>query len=162
MIPGARVAALVTCSFRDHHRELLELNAEVFGISTQAPEYQREMAERLHLLFEILSDAEFKLCEALRLRTFEIDGMLMKCVTMLLRAGRIEHVLSPSFRQMRAPARSFGGSGLIRYRTDSLTGATAQCRSGPAYPDFAQRVPSVVPAPFDGEADAGLKRDRIE
>jgi peroxiredoxin len=68
MIPGARGCTPQTCGFRDHHRELLELNAEVFGISTQTPEYQREMAERLHLPFEILSDAEFKPCDALRRR----------------------------------------------------------------------------------------------
>ena len=98
MIPGARGCTPQTCSFRDHHRELLELNAEVFGISTQTPEYQREMAERLHLPFEILSDAEFKLCNALRLPTFEIDRMrLMKRLTIIVRAGRIEHVFFPVF-----------------------------------------------------------------
>jgi peroxiredoxin len=98
MIPGARGCTPQTCSFRDHHRELLELNAEVFGLSTQAPEYQREMAGRLHLPFEILSDAEFKLCDALRLPTFEIDGMrLMKRLTMIVRAGRIEQVFFPVF-----------------------------------------------------------------
>jgi peroxiredoxin len=57
MIPGARGCTPQTCSFRDHHRELLELKAEVFGVSTQTTEYQREMVERLHLPFEILSDA---------------------------------------------------------------------------------------------------------
>jgi peroxiredoxin len=98
MIPGARGCTPQTCSFRDHHRELLDLNAEVFGISTQGPEYQREMAQRLHLPFEILSDAEFKLCDALRLPTFEIDRMrLMKRLTMIVRAARIEHVLFPVF-----------------------------------------------------------------
>jgi peroxiredoxin len=98
MIPGARGCTPQTCSFRDHHRELLELKAEVFGVSTQTPEYQCEMAERLHLPFEILSDAEFKLCDALRLPTFEIDGMrLMKRLTMIVRTGRIEHVFFPVF-----------------------------------------------------------------
>lgn len=98
MIPGARGCTPQTCSFRDHHRELLDLNAEVFGVSTQATEYQREMAERLHLQFEILSDAEFKLCEALRLPTFEVDGMrLMKRLTLIVRRGRIEHVFFPVF-----------------------------------------------------------------
>lgn len=98
MIPGARGCTPQTCSFRDHHRELLELKAEVFGVSTQRTEYQREMAERLHLPFEVLSDAEFKLCDALRLPTFEVDRMrLMKRLTLIVRAERIEHVFFPVF-----------------------------------------------------------------
>ncbi len=97
-IPGARGCTPQTCSFRDHHREVLELKAEVVGVSTQTTEYQREMAERLHLPFEILSDAEFKLCDALRLPTFEVDGMrLMKRLTLIVRDGRIEHVIYPVF-----------------------------------------------------------------
>jgi peroxiredoxin len=56
------------------------------------------MAERLHLPFEILSDAEFKLCDALRLPTFEIAGMrLMKRLTLVVRSGQIEHVFFPVF-----------------------------------------------------------------
>jgi peroxiredoxin len=98
MIPGARGCTPQTCSFRDHHRELLELKAEVFGVSTQTTEYQREMVERLHLPFEILSDAEFKLCDTLRLPTFEVEGMrLMKRLTLMVRARQIEHVFFPVF-----------------------------------------------------------------
>jgi len=59
MIPGARGCTPQTCSFRDHHQDLLQLKAGVFGLSTQTTEYQLEMAERLHLPFEILSDADF-------------------------------------------------------------------------------------------------------
>ena len=98
MIPGARGCTPQTCGFRDHYQELLHFNIAVFGLSTQTTEYQREMADRLHLPFEILSDAEFKLCEALRLPTFEVDGMrLVKRLTMIVRSGRIEHVLYPVF-----------------------------------------------------------------
>jgi peroxiredoxin len=98
MIPGARGCTPQACSFRDHHREISELNAEVFGLSTQTTQYQLEMAERLHLPFEILSDSEFKLCDALRLPTFEVDGMrLVKRITLILRGGRIEHVFYPIF-----------------------------------------------------------------
>src|SRR5437867_7977860 len=32
-IPGARGCTPQTCSFRDHHQELLKLKAEVFGLS---------------------------------------------------------------------------------------------------------------------------------
>jgi peroxiredoxin len=98
MIPGARGCTPQTCGFRDHYQELLQLQAEVFGLSTQATEYQLEMAERLHLPFEILSDAEFRLCEALRLPTFEVDGMrLLRRLTLIVRGGRIEHVFYPVF-----------------------------------------------------------------
>src|SRR5437763_1910076 len=67
MIPGARGCTPQACGFRDHQQKLSELNTDVFGLSTQTTAYQREMAVRLHLPFEILSDAEFKLCDALRL-----------------------------------------------------------------------------------------------
>jgi hypothetical protein len=56
-------------------RELAELGAEAFGLSTQTADYQREMQERLHLPFEVLSDAAFKFCEALHLPTFQVEGM---------------------------------------------------------------------------------------
>jgi peroxiredoxin len=98
MIPGARGCTPQTCSFRDHHQELLQLQAEVFGLSTQTTEYQREMAGRLHLPFEVLSDAEFRLCDAMRLPTFEVGGMrLVKRLTLVVRDGRVEHVYYPVF-----------------------------------------------------------------
>ena len=97
-IPGARGCTPQTRGFRDHHEEILELNAEVFGLSTQSSEYQREMAGRLNLPFEILSDSQFKLCDELRLPTFEVDGMrLVKRITLIVRDGRIEHVFYPVF-----------------------------------------------------------------
>jgi len=72
--------------------------ADVFGISTQTTEYQHEMADSLHLPFEILSDDKFELCDALRLPTFEVDeARLVKRVTMIVRGGRIEHVFYPVF-----------------------------------------------------------------
>jgi peroxiredoxin len=97
-IPGARGCTPQTCSFRDHHLELLEHGVAVFGLSTQATQYQLEMARRLKLPFEILSDCEFALCDALRLPTFETAGMrLLKRLTLIVRDGRIEHVFFPVF-----------------------------------------------------------------
>src|SRR5579864_7022124 len=66
MIPGARGCTPQSCGFRDHHAELAELQAEVFGFSTQTTAYQKEMSERPHRPFVLLSDAKFELCEALR------------------------------------------------------------------------------------------------
>lgn len=97
-IPGARGCTPQTCGFRDHHQELLGLRADVFGLSTQSTEYQREMSDRLHLPFAVLSDYEFRLTEALKLPTFEIHGVrLLKRLTLIIREGAIEHVFYPVF-----------------------------------------------------------------
>jgi len=97
-IPGARGCTPQTCGFRDHHQELTSLNARVFGLSTQSTEYQAEMATRLKLPFEILSDARYELCDALRLPTFSVEGTrLVKRVTRIVLDDRIEHVFYPVF-----------------------------------------------------------------
>jgi len=98
VIPGARGCTPETCGFRDHYQELSQLKVDVYGLSTQTTEYQREMADRLRLPFEVLSDAEFRLCNAVHLPTFEVDGMrLVKRLTLIIRDGRIEHVFYPVF-----------------------------------------------------------------
>ena len=97
-IPGARGCTPQTCGFRDRHQELWQLKATLFGLSTQTTEYQHEMAGRLRLPFAILSDSEFKLCDALRLPTFDVNGMrLLKRLTLITRIGQIEHVFYPVF-----------------------------------------------------------------
>jgi peroxiredoxin len=53
---------------------------------------------RLHLPFEILSDANLELTRALKLPTFDIAGMtLIKRLALILRDGEIEHVFYPVF-----------------------------------------------------------------
>ena len=97
-IPGARGCTPETCAFRDHHQDLKKLGAEVFGLSTQTTEYQKEMAERLHLPFEVLSDVDLAFVRALRLPTFDIEGMtLVKRLTLMLSRQHIEHVFYPVF-----------------------------------------------------------------
>jgi peroxiredoxin len=98
MIPGARGCTPETCGFRDHHRELKAAGVEVFGLSTQETEYQRELVARLHLPFPILSDAELKLTRAWRLPAFEVAGQtLLRRLTLVIRRGRVEHVWYPVF-----------------------------------------------------------------
>jgi peroxiredoxin len=98
MIPGARGCTPQSCAFRDHHQELLELGTEVFGLSTQTTAFQQEMVGRLHLPFAVLSDADLRFATALRLPTFEVAGMtLIRRLTLILLAGRIEHVFYPVF-----------------------------------------------------------------
>lgn len=98
LIPGARGCTPQTRGFRDHYQQLKELKAEVFGLSTQTTEYQQEMAARLHLPFEILSDSEFRFCDALRLPTFEVEGVrFLKRLTLIIRDSKIERVFYPVF-----------------------------------------------------------------
>ena len=101
-IPGARGCTPQACSFRDHHREIQHLGADLFGVSTQTTDYQREAAERLRLPFELLSDAELKFSSALKLPTFQADGMmLIKRLTLVARDGVVEKVFYPVFPPAR-------------------------------------------------------------
>jgi peroxiredoxin len=99
LIPGARGCTPQTCSFRDHFAELKALGVDyLFGLSTQNTAYQREVADRLHLPFAIVSDEHFKLTEALRLPTFQTSGMrLLKRMALVIRDGKIEHIFYPVF-----------------------------------------------------------------
>ncbi len=97
-IPGARGCTPQSCGFRDHYNELKALGADVFGLSTQDTEFQREVVERLHLPFAILSDENLKLTNALNLPTFDVNGLtLNKRLTLVINAGGIEHVFYPIF-----------------------------------------------------------------
>lgn len=97
-IPGARGCTPQSCSFRDHHEELVELGARVFGLSTQGTAYQREAAGRLRLPFALLSDEGLDFARAVGLPTFEVgDDTLTKRLTMILEDGRIDEVFYPVF-----------------------------------------------------------------
>ncbi|MBL9168343.1 MAG: peroxiredoxin [Verrucomicrobiales bacterium] len=97
-IPGARGCTPQACSFRDHHAEMRRLGAEVFGLSSQSTEYQREVHSRLHLPFPLLSDETFAFADALQLPTFVSHGVrLLKRLTLIVVRGRIEHVFYPIF-----------------------------------------------------------------
>ena len=98
-IPGARGCTPQSCSFRDHYQELKALGvSELFGLSTQDSAYQREAVERLHLPFELLSDENLEFARALKLPTFEVDGMtLIKRMALIVRDGVIRKVFYPVF-----------------------------------------------------------------
>jgi peroxiredoxin len=97
-IPGARGCTPETCGFRDHHKDLAKLHAEVFGLSTQSTEYQQEMVKRLEVPFEVLSDEQFALTKALKLPTFTVEGMtLLKRLTLIISNRHIEQVFYPVF-----------------------------------------------------------------
>ncbi|MEM7047412.1 MAG: peroxiredoxin [Pseudomonadota bacterium] len=102
-IPGARGCTPQSCAFRDHYSELQDFNAEVFGLSTQPTAYQKEIAQRVHLPFRLLSDQNLKLCQALNLPTFTIDSLmhinstLIKRTTLIAKDGIIRAVHYPVF-----------------------------------------------------------------
>lgn len=98
-IPGTRGCTPQTCAYRDHHAELGEVGAQVFGVSTQDPEYQREAATRLHIPFELLSDERFEWVGALALPTLEVAGIrLVKRLTLIVRReGYIHRCFYPVF-----------------------------------------------------------------
>ena len=97
-IPGARGCTPETCGFRDAHSQFTDLGARVMALSTQPPDYQREMAERLRLPFPVLSDESLELTDALGLPTFETSGMtLLKRLTLVIDDGRVARVFYPVF-----------------------------------------------------------------
>ena len=98
-IPGARGCTPQSCGFRDHFAELKRLGvAHVYGLSTQDTGYQREAAERLHLPFPILSDADLKLTRGLNLPTFTTSGMtLLKRMALVIDDGVIVKAFYPVF-----------------------------------------------------------------
>jgi peroxiredoxin len=97
-IPGARGCTPEACGFRDAHAQFTDLGVRVLALSTQSSDYQREMAERLHLPFPVLSDEALELTTALSLPTFETSGWtLLKRLTLVIDDGRISHVFYPVF-----------------------------------------------------------------
>lgn len=98
-IPGARGCTPQSCAFRDHAAEIKKLGvANLFGLSTQDTDYQREAVERLHLPFAILSDENLALTKAMNLPTMEVAGQTMiKRLALIIDNGVIEKVFYPVF-----------------------------------------------------------------
>ncbi len=97
-IPGARGCTPQSCSFRDHYQEIRALGADVIGLSVQNTDYQKEMAERLHLPFPVVSDIHYEFQKALSLPTFQAAGMtLLKRLTLIVKNGVVEAVHYPIF-----------------------------------------------------------------
>jgi peroxiredoxin len=95
-IPGAHGSTPQAEGFRDLHAGFQQVEAAVFGLSTQPTDYQREFVERLGLPFAIVSDQQFALQRALALPTFATGGVTyLKRLTLAIRDGRIERVYYP-------------------------------------------------------------------
>ncbi|HYP47974.1 MAG TPA: peroxiredoxin [Thermoleophilaceae bacterium] len=97
-IPGARGCTPQSCAFRDSYGDLARLGASVVGISAMEIAAQRAFAEREQLPYPLANDSDLTLGRELRLPTFEVEGVtLLKRLTFVARAGRIEKVFYPVF-----------------------------------------------------------------
>ena len=97
-IPGARGCTPQACSYRDNYSELKKHVDNLFGLSVQSSEYQKELKERVELPYEILSDSDFKFANSLKLPTFEANSMtLLKRLTMIIKDGVIINKHYPVF-----------------------------------------------------------------
>lgn len=98
LIPGARGCTPQSCGFRDLYSEFKAAGYEVFGLSSQDTTYQKEFVQRNHIPFQILSDMDFKLTDALKLPTFQYGGQrLIKRMALILNEGKIIKVFYPVF-----------------------------------------------------------------
>jgi peroxiredoxin len=98
-IPGARGCTPQSCSFRDNFHELKRLNiSNIFGLSSQTSEYQREMVQRLKLPYEVLSDEKLEFAKQLNLPIFEVGEIkLIKRITLILDNNKIIKYFYPVF-----------------------------------------------------------------
>ena len=97
-IPGARGCTPQSCGFRDHAAELAAFGARVAGLSAQGLDDQVEFAERNRMPFPVIADERLELARALRLPTFEVEGLtLYKRLALVAEGGRIVKVFYPVF-----------------------------------------------------------------
>jgi peroxiredoxin/GNAT superfamily N-acetyltransferase len=102
-IPGARGCTPQSCGFRDLHGEFAALGVQVFGVSTNTTEHQREFKARQHVPYEFVSDSDLELVRALRLPTFEFPvesggpSTLIRRMAIFAVEGRIVKVWYPVF-----------------------------------------------------------------
>jgi peroxiredoxin len=95
-IPGARGCTPQSCSYRDDYSAFQELGVDVYGLSTQSTEGQREFTAREHIPFPLLSDPHREFGSMLHLPTFTAGGdVLYRRVTLIIEAGEIVYVRYP-------------------------------------------------------------------
>lgn len=95
-IPLASGCTGQVCAYRDARGHFAEAGVQVFGVSSQTPEYQMECAERLGLNFPLLSDSALLLADALALPLYETSvGPVYQRLTLEVGNGRITRATYP-------------------------------------------------------------------
>jgi peroxiredoxin len=97
-IPGARGCTPQSLGFREAYPRFVELGASVAGLSAQTLDDQREFAERNGIPYPVVADPELRLAAALRLPTFEVEGVrLYKRMALVVEGCAIAKVFYPVF-----------------------------------------------------------------
>jgi peroxiredoxin len=95
-IPGAHGSTPEAQGFQMLLEHFQARGIQILGLSTQARDWQREFAGRAGLTYPLLSDAEFKVADALRLPRFEAGGVVyLKRLTFMCRDGQIVRTFFP-------------------------------------------------------------------
>jgi peroxiredoxin Q/BCP len=85
------------CSFRDTVKLIRELNAEVYGVSTDTPEALASFAKHHNLNFPLLSDTDAKISEqyGAKMKDIEVKGVKVKEMKM---ANRYTFIIGPDLK----------------------------------------------------------------
>jgi len=96
--PGAIGCTAENCSFRDNYEELIKLNALPIGISTQTTVDIKEMTDRLIIPYDVLSDAQNIILNALNMPYFVIENKFyFKRLTLIVEKNIVKKVFYPIF-----------------------------------------------------------------
>ena len=79
-------------------KDLIKSNAVPIGLSTQSVADLKEMATRLLIPYDIVSDSELRLSKALNLPTFKVNNLVfVKRLTLIVESSIIKKVFYPIF-----------------------------------------------------------------
>jgi peroxiredoxin len=96
IIPGAHGSTPQAQAYSRLYGQFLSLNVNVYGVSFQDSEWQREFVARCAIRFSLLSDRDRLLARALSLPFFQTGGTTyLRRLTLLVNNGRIDFVHFP-------------------------------------------------------------------
>lgn len=97
-IPGARGCTPQSCNFRDHYTAFTRMNVQLYGLSTQSFDDQKEAVTRLELPYPLLSDSQLVFARALNLPTFQTENIQrIKRLILIAYDGTIRKFFYPVF-----------------------------------------------------------------
>ncbi|MGH2749622.1 MAG: peroxiredoxin [Actinomycetota bacterium] len=90
-LPGAFGCTAESCAYRDLSEAFARVDATIHGVSTQTTAQQQEFAEREHIDYPLLSDAQHRLVDALRLPLLRVAGQppWIKRATLIVDRARL-------------------------------------------------------------------------